>query len=106
MGVPHAGQRDAGKATLSPRGSRWMTTFRKLPSTRPSETAMLAQNQKGSSASTGRMLGYDSFGHGHGKIDDAFSRALLGGRPRVDRIRTGAGGRPRARRGDTAALAF
>src|SRR5262245_44538597 len=32
MGVWHAGQCDAGRTMLSPRGSREMQTFRKLPS--------------------------------------------------------------------------
>src|SRR5215210_1109447 len=36
MGAPHAGQRDAGHTTDWRRGTRWITTFRKLPAMSPS----------------------------------------------------------------------
>src|SRR5215211_6048756 len=39
MGSLHAGQRDAGHTTDLRRGTRWITTFRKLPTTRPSRPA-------------------------------------------------------------------
>src|SRR5918999_2686 len=34
---PHAGQLDGGLTTERRRGSRWMQTFRKLPTARPSQ---------------------------------------------------------------------
>src|SRR5215211_4692996 len=39
MGSLHAGQRDAGHTTDLRRGTRWITTFKKLPTTRPSKPA-------------------------------------------------------------------
>src|SRR5215207_905295 len=54
IGAPQLVQWEAGKATLSPRGKRWMTTFKKLPKTRPSETPTLIQNQGGSSKTVTR----------------------------------------------------
>jgi hypothetical protein len=36
MDAPHAGQRDAGHTTDWRRGTRWITTFRKLPAMSPS----------------------------------------------------------------------
>jgi hypothetical protein len=33
--VPHFGQRDRGVTMLSPAGTRWITTFRNDPTTKP-----------------------------------------------------------------------
>jgi hypothetical protein len=35
-GAPHAGPCEGGEASDSPRGSLWITTLRKLPTTAPS----------------------------------------------------------------------
>src|SRR5688500_2978136 len=50
IGVPQLVQREAGNARLSPRGSRGITTFRKLPKTSPNGTPMPIQNHSGNSA--------------------------------------------------------
>jgi len=39
IGVPQAGQREPGQATDSPRGSRWITTFRNDPMHAPTRNA-------------------------------------------------------------------
>jgi hypothetical protein len=39
---PQPGQRDRGETTDSPRGSRWITTFRKLPMHAPTRNAVEA----------------------------------------------------------------
>src|SRR5688572_23822714 len=41
MLAPHAGQCEPGKATDSPRGSRWMRTLTKLPATRPNRNTAI-----------------------------------------------------------------
>src|SRR5262245_27012777 len=53
IGLPQAGQWEPGKARFSPRGSRWMTTFRKLPKSSPSATATAVRKTGGNSASDG-----------------------------------------------------
>ena len=40
-----ARHREAGNARFSPRGSRWITTFKKLPKMSPKATVMPAINQ-------------------------------------------------------------
>ena len=44
-GVPHAGQCEPGRTTLSSRGTRWMTTFTKLPQTEPQANANARSSQ-------------------------------------------------------------
>src|SRR5580765_1002210 len=39
IGAPHDGQRERGDTSDSPRGRRWTTTFRKLPTIRPKRPA-------------------------------------------------------------------
>ncbi len=48
MGVPQPGQRDRGRTTDSPAGTRAMTTFRKLPTTAPTTTAQPAAKGRSS----------------------------------------------------------
>src|SRR6187431_2247431 len=50
MGERHKGQRERGDTTDSPRGSRWMQTFAKLPMRRPRASAKSGQSAPGASA--------------------------------------------------------
>src|SRR3982750_2525245 len=44
IGFPHEGQRARGDPSAPPRGSRWTTTFRKLPTIRPKIPATTSPN--------------------------------------------------------------
>ena len=44
MGSPQCGQWDAGHTIDSWRGTRWITTFKKLPTTSPKRTATKTSN--------------------------------------------------------------
>jgi hypothetical protein len=50
MGLPHAAQLDAGRTTLISRGTRKITTLRKLPQTSPKKSAKARVNQTGRSS--------------------------------------------------------
>jgi hypothetical protein len=52
IAAPQAGQCDPGQTTDSPRGVRWMTTFRKLPMTAPQMVARRVSKSKGIIIST------------------------------------------------------